>query len=623
MKRRLSVALSLGLFIAAGTAAPTTSHAENISSHWAYDEMNYLIKNKIMEGDDKGNYLPGNDITRAEFAKFLVEALDLPQVTATAGFKDVPTNKWYYDYVNRAAYYGLIKGDGVGFKPNANITRQEMASMLKRSLDYLNVSTYPLTLKFSDRSNIATWAKDDVARVVTAGYMAGNPNNTFAPQAQATRAEAAAVIYRVLKPETLVGKEYSTASYSTSFATALSKQANNSPKVDGGGVFTATEAAVSYYLNPNSFSKDSGEYYQFLKLSTPITNLNANNVNNKVLAGKGILAATADSFIKAGLDYEINAIYLLSHAIHETGNGTSKLARGIEVGLNASGKPEMVTAENRAKLTNIKMTYNVYGIGAIDADAEKYGSEAAYTNKWFSLKEAIIGGAKFVKEKYIGAGQDTLYKMRWNPVNPTSHQYATHIMWAVLQAKKIQTIYEATGANDTTKMVFDVPKYKSQPAAQALPRPENQYVVYPALNLKNAIGKVNSTSGLNLRSYPVTADNLIISLSNNTPITVVGENGGWYKITASGKTGWVSGQYLTFENELKVKDVTLNVRSQPNTSTASKVIGSIKNNGIAIGFKNPDGTFVTQTVNKVVWYKVSYNGQTGWVSGDYIVPPKP
>lgn len=613
-KRRLSIALGLGLFVATVSVSPSTTHAENISDHWAYEEMNYLIQHNILKGDEQGNYLPNNNVTRAEFATFLVRALELPPASKIANFTDVNSSDWFYNSVNQASYYQLIEGVGNGkFNPNGKINRQEMAVMIKRALDYLGIQSSPTTLNFNDNDKIAPWAKEDIQHVVSLEIIVGKPDNTFAPLAQATRAEASTVIYRVINP---VGEpEYNTTVYPSSFATALTKQTNNSPKVDGAGVFLASEALVSYYLNPSNFPKGTDEYYQFLKLSTAVKNLNADTINSKVLYNKASLVDTADAFIQAGLDYEINAIYLISHALHETGNGISALAKGIEVGLNQSGKPEMVTAENRANLTNIKKTYNVYGIGAIDANANKYGSETAYTNNWFTVKDAIIGGAKFVKEKYIGVGQDTLYKMRWNPENPTSHQYATHVMWSVIQAGKIQDIYELTGADETTQLIFDVPQYQSQPSASTMPSNPNQYAVNPGLS--GATGKVTSEIGLKFRSYPVsnTVTNIIDTLPNNTEITVIGENGGWYKISAAGKVGWVSGDYLTFNDVLKVKNVgvTLNVRSQPNTT--SSVIGFVKSNGYVLGVKDTFGAFVKEGN----WYKVLYNGQTGWVSGDYIV----
>lgn len=617
MKRKLSV------FVAMLTAmlylAPPSSAAENISSHWAYEEMNFLINNNMMKGDNLGNYRPNDTVNRAEFAAFLVRALDLPEVSTPSNFLDVHKGDWYEGVIRQASYYQLIKGDDKGnFNPKDNINRQEMASMLKRALDYLKVDTTAPPLVFKDNAAIATWAYADVQSVVSLGLIVGKPDNKFAPLAQATRAEAATVLFRLLHLDTdtapdVGGKQYTTTNYPVDYTSVLQKQAMNSPKVDGAGVFTASEALVSYYLLPSNFKQDSPTYYQFLKLSTPVSNLSANVINEKVLFNKGSLVGTADAFIQTGVDTNVNAIYLISHALHETANGASALAKGIEVGLDTDGKPTMVTDENRANLTAIKTTYNVYGIGAIDANANKYGAERAYTNEWFTVEDAIIGGAQFVKDQYIGKGQDTLYKMRWNPENPSVHQYATHVMWSVVQAKKVYEIYEVTGANETTQLLFDVPAYQSQPVATSLPSPENQY----ALNttLAGAIGK--ATINLNMRTYPNTtvAASIITTLPKDTELKILGENGGWYKVDVGGQVGWVFDDYVDLLHALKIIDmkINLNVRSEPNTS--SSIIGTISPNGYVSGILDTNGDFVKDGA----WYQVILNGQTGWIHGDYVV----
>src|SRR5699024_11475010 len=98
-------------------------------------------------------------------------------------------------------------------------------------------------------------------------------------------------------------------------------------------------------------------------------------VNKKILNGKGILDGKADAFIEAGKKHKINELYLISHSVLETGNGSSKLAKGQKVGLNKNGKPELVTDKKKSKLKKKKTIYNMYGIGAINTNADKYGNE--------------------------------------------------------------------------------------------------------------------------------------------------------------------------------------------------------------------------------------------------------
>ncbi|UZJ78497.1 SH3 domain-containing protein [Fictibacillus sp. KU28468] len=203
---------------------------------------------------------------------------------------------------------------------------------------------------------------------------------------------------------------------------------------------------VKYYLDVNNFKGDAVKSFQFLKLSQSASVLNS-EVNDRILAGKGILAGKADAFIEAGKAYGVNEIYLISHALLETGNGTSKLANGI-----------LYNGENGAK-----MVYNMYGIGAIDSDPINMGAKRAYEEGWFTPEAAIIGGAQFISNDYIQAGQDTLYKMRWNPLaasltGKATHQYASDIGWASKQTTQMYNLYKLLSSY---KLILDIPAYNT------------------------------------------------------------------------------------------------------------------------------------------------------------------
>ena len=211
----------------------------------------------------------------------------------------------------------------------------------------------------------------------------------------------------------------------------------------------ASPEDIAYYINPANFKPSTRGYLQFLLLSHS-AGLNPKEVNERILKGKGILEGKANAFIEAGRKYGINEIYLIAHAFLETGEGFSSLATGILVS-EVDGKP-----------VEPRVVYNMYGVGAIDYCLEgncpiKYGSEYAYKQGWFTPEQAIVGGAKFIAEKYINKGQDTLYKMRWNPANPGVHQYATDVGWAYKQVARIQQLYNLV---DTYILIFDVPQYR-------------------------------------------------------------------------------------------------------------------------------------------------------------------
>ncbi|HBE8359824.1 TPA: N-acetylglucosaminidase [Staphylococcus aureus] len=146
---------------------------------------------------------------------------------------------------------------------------------------------------------------------------------------------------------------------------------------------------------------------------------------NQLLKGKGILENRGNVFLEAQEKYEVNVIYLVSHALVETGNGKSELAKGIK-----DGK---------------KRYYNFFGIGAFDSSAVRSGKSYAEKEQWTSPDKAILGGAKFIRNEYFENNQLNLYQMRWNPENPAQHQYASDIRWADKIAKLMDKSYKQFG----------------------------------------------------------------------------------------------------------------------------------------------------------------------------------
>ncbi|SDJ96896.1 SH3 domain-containing protein, partial [Sediminibacillus albus] len=223
---------------------------------------------------------------------------------------------------------------------------------------------------------------------------------------------------------------------------------------------TASEEDVRYYLNPNNFLENDRQKFQFLDLGRA-SNATTAELDG-YLSGKGILSGKGSSFIDASNIHGISDVYLVSHALLETGNGTADLSTGVEVGKDNSGALVLVNNDNRNSLKDIKTTYNMYGIGAVDGNAYEGGAFRAYREGWFSPEKAIIGGAKFIGNSFIKAGQNTLYKMRWNPAamdsyGYASHQYATDIGWAYKQVGTMYNLYQDIGL---TTLFLDVPLYK-------------------------------------------------------------------------------------------------------------------------------------------------------------------
>ncbi|SNX53839.1 alpha amylase N-terminal ig-like domain-containing protein [Thermoanaerobacterium sp. RBIITD] len=172
----------------------------DIKTHWAKDVIEVLASRQIVEGINENNFVPDKTITRAEYAAMMTRLLGIPEETYKGEFSDVKTGDWYANAIEAAYKAGIILGDGSNMRPNDNITREEMAAIAMRVYGKLTTYNEEQINKttFNDDNMISDWAKNVVANASKIGILEGEPNNLFVPKSNATRAEAAAVIYRLL-----------------------------------------------------------------------------------------------------------------------------------------------------------------------------------------------------------------------------------------------------------------------------------------------------------------------------------------------------------------------------------------------------------------------------------------
>jgi len=169
---------------------------------WDVRYIEVLASKGIVKGSGTTEtFKPLNNLTRAEFTAMIVRAFKLFDETAPNPFKDVKTTDWFYPEVTSAAKIGIVQGRPGGiFAPNDYITREEMAKIIS------NVLTLVLNKKpvekseeylkiFSDKNNIADYAKDAVALATKYEILEGKLEGTYAPKDKADRAEASKVVY--------------------------------------------------------------------------------------------------------------------------------------------------------------------------------------------------------------------------------------------------------------------------------------------------------------------------------------------------------------------------------------------------------------------------------------------
>lgn len=164
---------------------------------WAVEAIEYLSAKGIVNGKGGGIFAPGDLVTREEFVKMLVSAYGRLDASAQVNFADVDTDSWYYTYVASAVNAGIVQGmSSEIFGTGTYITRQDIAVMAARAR---GADADDAELPFADTELIMPYAKDSVACLYNLGIISGKGNNVFAPLDNATRAEAAKIIYYLIK----------------------------------------------------------------------------------------------------------------------------------------------------------------------------------------------------------------------------------------------------------------------------------------------------------------------------------------------------------------------------------------------------------------------------------------
>lgn len=169
--------------------------------HWAGNTIHHLAARDIVHGKSAEIYAPDAPVTRAEFATLLTNGLGLQEETrslqdGSSSFRDVNPGFWAKGNLELCFELQIMVPDSRGrCYPNRSITRAETAVMVSQALGL----TVADELRFADAQRIPSWAADGVSAVCESGIMRGFPDNTFRPQNNLTRAEAAVIVENILE----------------------------------------------------------------------------------------------------------------------------------------------------------------------------------------------------------------------------------------------------------------------------------------------------------------------------------------------------------------------------------------------------------------------------------------
>ncbi len=180
---------------------------------WAKAAINDMGSRLVItNGIDDNMFNPKNQVTRGEFAAFIVNALGLKPETGKNIFKDVEEKQWYSGHINTAYEYGLISGKGSNkFAPEDKITREQAMIIITKAMSVIGFKpglnddeTDVILSGYKDAASIARGARYSVAVCVKTGLVTGKENSLIAPKQDITRAEIAVIIQKLLKQSGLI-----------------------------------------------------------------------------------------------------------------------------------------------------------------------------------------------------------------------------------------------------------------------------------------------------------------------------------------------------------------------------------------------------------------------------------
>ena len=232
----------------------------------------------------------------------------------------------------------------------------------------------------------------------------------------------------------------------------------------GGGRnwYAASRDIIRYYMDPRNFLNER-QVFMFETLSYNATYHTREGVEamlrNTFMQGYANNEQTktyVDAFIDAAITYNVSPYVLISRVIQEVGAGGSTIVSGTVSGFEGY--------------------YNFYNIQATGAQNQiiANGLRYAVSQGWNSPYNAIVGGASFLADSYINAGQDTLYLQKWDLLPPMygRHQYMQNIQAPSTESVKTYNGYNGVGLLNGS-FVFSIPVFNNMPDKTIMPSSGN------------------------------------------------------------------------------------------------------------------------------------------------------
>ncbi|MDR0951796.1 MAG: S-layer homology domain-containing protein [Oscillospiraceae bacterium] len=172
---------------------------------WFYEDVYFAATHDpvLFNGTSATTFSPNTAMSRAMLVTVLWRLAGSPPVKTSEviEFSDVPYGAYYEIAVDWARVNGIVSGIGGLFYPDANITRQDAATILCRFAEHLglDVSASADLSAFADAGDVSGYAETAMEWAVSVGMIRGRSATQLAPKGSLTRAEIAAILHRFVE----------------------------------------------------------------------------------------------------------------------------------------------------------------------------------------------------------------------------------------------------------------------------------------------------------------------------------------------------------------------------------------------------------------------------------------
>lgn len=383
----------------------------------------------------------------------------------------------------------------------------------------------------------------------------------------------------------------------------------------------ASEAAVSYYMDPRNWLNDA-YIFQFENLSYNGEIQTIEGVR-KIIADMGYMQGDKITYTTTdGKTATLNKSYaqVIMEAASNAGISPYHLASRLRQEQGAGSRPGATASGTYSGYVGYYNFLNIKASGATDAQVIANGLEHAKKNGWTNPEIAIKEGTKVLAKNYINDGQDTLYLQKFDVDSSDGtlyyFQYMQNVSAAVTESTKVRSTYESLGLINSS-IEFVIPVYENMPETICR-EPVDAGIVTQNVKIKGT--NVNVRNGASISSSVIATVNtgdvlLRIEIASSSTNGVY-----WDKVVLpDGRKGYISRSYLveiadvTNCNDTVIANTSVNLRNGPGTTSTTIITTLIKGQmltRIETNAYNLDG---------YVWDRVKLaDGRQGYIAQQYI-----